>query len=77
MTLPVYVPVEQIAEMAKWSMIRTKRLLKSSGVAVKRGGVLMAPRDKVREIWPEIYQEWLDRYVLTDEERDSTANAAE
>ena len=61
--LPVYIPVTDLAKMAGWTLRRTRDFVKASGIAVKRRGAILAPRERVRQEWPEVYEAWLDRFA--------------
>jgi hypothetical protein len=59
--LPLYIDSHEIAKVAGWTTKRTRGVLRAAGALLKRGRLYVTTRHLLREHFPEVYEELLDR----------------
>lgn len=60
MKLPIYVYVRDIAVILGWKKPKTMRWLRAANVLSMRGGRWVVTTDKLREAFPEVWEELLN-----------------
>lgn len=61
MKLPVYITIPEVAGILGWPYHRTKRWLKSANALVQRGDTLVTTPERLRDAFPEVWDEYLER----------------
>ncbi len=59
--IPVYITIQEVANILRWSRKRTRRWLLASNALVQRGGEWVTTAERLRDAFPEVWAEMLDK----------------
>ncbi len=67
MKFPIYMTIGEVAKVLGWGHMKTKRWLAAANVLVPRGERLVVTCDRLRDAFPEVW----DEYICRLEEREA------